>query len=217
MNAPQEISYKLVIEKIEKFKKNYGDEEEALTMLFKDYPDNSDIKQVTVKVAVLDKLYSTRIRFADFSFIVKNIVEKSKEITDMLQYDERNYNLYKLIAFNNYTFINDDKKEENVHNAYSFATKYLSFSKSDNPELYPIMDSYSKELLNKYCEQYKGRLTKLSYNTYDYKKFCKTFDEFKALVNEIVKKDTEHIFTAKEIDMFLWQYAKELKKSSKND
>ena len=223
----QEINYEIydfINGKIEKFKKTYGNDDDTLTMLFKDYPDNSDVRKVTVKAAVLDKLYSTRIRFVDFPFVVQNIVDKHEEIEKKLQSNERDYKLYELIAENNFTFINGDKEEENVHNAYSFATKYLSFSRPDNPDLYPIMDSYTKELLNKYCEKYKGRLPMLSANTNDYKMYCKTLDEFKNMVNteveKIANKDTNHnyhSFNSKEIDMFLWQYAKDLKEESKDD
>lgn len=212
MNNPQEINFTLVENTINEFKENYGVDDEALKMLFKDYPDNGDIKQVTIKAAVLDKLYSTRIRFVDFPFVVQNIVENNAEITKLLKSHNREYELYYLIAEPNKEFINKKGEKEKVHNAYSFATKYLSFIK---PDLYPIMDSYSKELLNKFCDMYPDKLRSLSASTNEYKQFCNTFDDFKDLINRIVKENTNHEYTAKEIDMFIWQYAKNLIEESK--
>lgn len=208
MKEPQKISYTLVRDNINKFIKNENDGEETLRMLFNDYQDNGDFRHVMVKATVLDNIYSTGIRYVDFPFVIKNIVDKHERIDELLKSSEREYELYYLIAFNNYTFKNSKGEDENVHNAYSFATKYLSFTK---PNLYPIMDSYSKELLNKFCKSY-SELPELSTDTIKYEIFCKTFDAFRDLVNKIVKDETKHEYTPKEIDMFLWQYAKDLKK-----
>lgn len=213
MKRPKAISYELVKDSIDKFKANEGVGDKVLKMLFNDYPNNGDATHVTIKATVLDKIYSTRIRYVDFPFIIQNIVERSAEINELLKSSEREYKLYYLIAEPDKEFVNKKGEIEKVHNAYSFATKYLSFIK---PDLYPIMDSYSKELLNKYCEIYQT-LPILSVSTNKYEHFCKTFDAFRQLVNEIVKDITDHEYTPKEIDMFIWQYAKDLMEESKDD
>lgn len=194
MEIIKEISLDLVNEKIRKFKDNERNGEKTLQMLFDDYTDNSDFRKVMAKTIVLDHIYSTRIRYKDMPYVAQNIVNNHKRIDELLRSGKREYELYKIIAY-----INID----GVYNAYSFATKYLSFI---NKELYPIMDSYSRGLLKDYREIYpdipqiKGEK--------NYESFCVAFDAFRKKVISI----TGCYFSAKEIDMFIWQYAKDLKK-----
>lgn len=202
MKTIEKISVDLVEAKIKKFIANENDGEKTLKMIFQDYDDNSDLRNVMVKTIVLDRIYSTRIRYVDLPYIVQNIVEKNAEITKLLKSTDREYELYYLIAENNKEFINKKGKIEKVHNAYSFATKYLSFI---NKELYPIMDSYARELLKGYSEIYP-EIPKIKGDN-NYESFCDAFDAFHDKVNSI----TERNYSAKDIDMFIWQYAKDLR------
>ena len=161
-------------------------------MLYLDYPDNSDICSVIVKTIVLDSIYSTRIRKKDLPFVVQHIVDNHEKIDKLINTGKREYDLYKLIAF---------IPTEGVNNIYSFTSKYLSFI---NPELYPIMDSYSRKLLKEYHENYPDIIPKIKGEN-NYESFCMAFDEFHKKVKEITKYE----FSAKETDMFIWQYAKE--------
>ena len=106
---------------------NYVVQEEALDDLFmKTYPNNTDIKQVIIKVSALNDFYSTNI------FKVYNV---AKHIID-LNIDER-------LAINDVTLVNDIAKvqvsDDKFVNFYSFATKYCSRHK---PTEYPIFDSF---------------------------------------------------------------------------
>ena len=105
---------------------NYVVQEEALDDLFmKTYPNNTDIKQVIIKVSALNDFYSTNI------FKVFNV---AKHIID-LNIDER-------LAINDVTLVNDIAKvqvsDDKCVNFYSFATKYCSRHK---PTEYPIFDN----------------------------------------------------------------------------
>lgn len=195
MKKTEEISLDLVIEKIKKFEDKESNGEKTLQMIFTDYTDNSDLRKVMTKTIVLDHIYSTRIRYKDIPFVAQNIVNNHKKIDRLLNSGKREYELYEIIAY-----INVD----GVNNAYSFATKYLSFI---NKELYPIMDSYSRELLKNYREIYPEIPPIKGENNYE--SFCAAFDAFHKKVNSITKRD----FSAKEIDMFIWQYAKDLKQN----
>lgn len=185
-----EISKSAVQDYINQFKakEEYG--EKSLEMIFHDYKDSGDIRNVMVKTIVLNSLYHTRIKDKDIPFVVKHIVNNHEKIDTLLNSGKREYELYDIIAF---------IPVEGVNNAYVFASKYLSFS---NTELYPIMDSYSRDLLTKYSDIYPD-IPKIK-GIDNYKSFCAAFDAFHKMVNKI----TEHDFTAKEIDMFIWQYAK---------
>ena len=193
----EELSKTTVQDYIDQFIAKEGSGEKALQMLFRDYPNNDDVSSVTVKTIVLDNIYSTRIRKIDLPFVIQHIVDNSNEINQLLESEKREYKLYSIIAF---------IPNKGVNNVYSFATKYLSFIK---PELYPIMDSYSRDLLKEYHNAYPDIIPKIIGDD-DYESFCMAFDAFHEKLNEI----TGYAFSAKETDMFIWQYAKQnLKKT----
>ncbi len=161
--AELEISKDLVKRKINRFKKNEGKGEKILKEVFEKY-NNGSYEHVMIKAIVLDKIYSTRIRYVDFPFIVQNIVDNHEKIEELLNEGTRKYELFDLIAKNKYSvaIVEEnceikDQDYKNAYNAYSFATKYLSFIK---PDLYPIMDSYSRTLLSEYIEKYKEEYKK---------------------------------------------------------
>ena len=71
-----------------------------------------------------------------------------------------------------------------------------------NPEIYPIYDSYIEWLLLLYKRQYKFASFKRE-DLKDYKRFIEVIGEFQKFFNLN--------FFPKEIDQFLWTYAKEIK------
>ena len=86
-------------------------------------------------------------------------------------------------------------KEETLKYQYSFATKVFSFIDRDN---YPILDSYVVTMLEAYnCYNY-GMISKSKWGNYN---------EYKKNYNKFVNKfNLKKNF--KEIDKFLWTYAK---------
>ena len=137
---------------------NYVVQEEALDDLFmKTYPNNTDIKQVIIKVSALNDFYSTNI------FKVFNV---AKHIID-LNIDER-------LAINDVTLVNDIAKvqvsDDKCVNFYSFATKYCSRHK---PTEYPIFDSFVEKLL-KYFRDVDKKIMFQNDDLNDYQKYkCK--------------------------------------------
>lgn len=191
MEELKEINKSLIDEYISLFMSKEKDNEETLKMIFRDYKNNGDIRNVTTKTIVLDTIYSTGIRYVDRPYVIQHIVDCHKEIDDLLASRKREYELFDIIA---------NIPVEGVFHQYVFASKYLSFS---NQELYPIMDSYSRNFLNQYSE-IDPTIPKIK-GTEDYRSFCAAFDTFHKLVN----KSTQNEYTPKEIDMFIWQYAKD--------
>ena len=165
---------------------SYVVQEEALDDLFmKTYPNNTDIKQVIIKVSALNDFYSTNI------FKVFNV---SKHIID-LNIDER-------LAINDVTLVNDIAKvqvsDDKCVNFYSFATKYCSRHK---PNEYPIFDSFVEKLL-KYFRNVDKRLIFHNDDLKDYQKY-------KSILLDFQKNYGLEDFNLKQIDKYLWQLGKE--------
>ena len=165
---------------------NYVVQEEALDDLFmKTYPNNTDIKQVIIKVSALNDFYSTNI------FKVYNV---AKHIID-LNIDER-------LAINDVTLVNDIAKvqvsDDKFVNFYSFATKYCSRHK---PTEYPIFDSFVEKLL-KYFRDVDKKIIFHNDELKDYQKY-------KSILLDFQKKYGLEDFNLKQIDKYLWQLGKE--------
>ncbi len=173
--------------------------DETLEMLFSDYKDNGDVRNVTIKTIVLDTLYNTRMRIVDRPYVIQHIVDSHKTIDGLLASGKREYELFDIIA---------NIPVNGVNNQYVFASKFLSFS---NQKLYPIMDSFSCSFFNQYSEI--NPTVPKNNGVKDYRSFCTAFDMFHKLVNELA----QHEYTAKEIDMFIWQYAKDNMTDKSND
>lgn len=145
---------------------SYVVQEEALDDLFmKTYPNNTDIKQVIIKVSALNYFYSTNI------FKVFNV---AKHIID-LNIDER-------LAINDVTLVNDIAKvqvsDDKCVNFYSFATKYCSRHK---PNEYPIFDSFVEKLL-KYFRNVDKRLIFHNDDLKDYQKYKSILLDFQKIM-----------------------------------
>ncbi|AET69174.1 hypothetical protein Desor_3706 [Desulfosporosinus orientis DSM 765] len=177
---------------VEKYKRHwetlesYLFQEKALEKLFlKTYPNNTDINDVLIKVAVLNDFYSTNI-FFPFQ-VAKHIF--SLKIDDRLQAEDM-------------TVVNDIAKvtmdNGTVKNFYSFATKYCSHHK---PLDFPIYDSYIDRML-RYFRDADGffHFSNLDLKHYrDFKKVLVQFREFYSLAD----------YTLQEIDRYLWLLGKE--------
>jgi len=179
-------SPELVREYFDKHQENmqYQNEEEALTWLFDKLAQNKNMKDIILKVAVVNSLYNTNI-LATY---------KMAEHIRALGIDDKLKNKSPEIVRDIATLEINGKKR--CH--YSFATKYCH---SHDRQNYPIYDRYVDKMLcayrgkDKFCQFQENQLK-------DYPKFKKILEAFRTyygLTN----------FTFEQIDKFLWTYGKE--------
>ena len=189
----QKPTKELVKNYINKFLENSDDkfrhyqyQEKAVIKIKDEFPNNKEIIDILLKVGILNSFYSTNI-FKPFS-----VAERILNLDIDRRLEEGDESLVKEIA--------DNKIAGKNKNFYSFATKYCNMH---NPKDYPIYDSYIKWILKLYNKQYNFYKFKND-ELKDYKKFkeiLKKFKEFFGLED----------FSFKEIDQFLWTYAKEIR------
>jgi len=171
----------------EKFK-HYPYQEKAVIKLKEEFPNNIELVEILLKVGILNSFYSTSI-FKPFA-----VAQRILDLNIDKRLKQGDPSLIKEIASNT---ISGKKK-----NFYSFATKYCSMH---NPEAYPIYDSYIEWLLLLYKKQYGFSDFKRE-DLKKYEKFIEIIKEFQKFFNLN--------FSPKEIDQFLWMYAKEIKPNS---
>lgn len=188
----EEISKELVEKYMKAFDEEFSYQEECLKYLFKNAKNDNEF-DIAARVVMLDTFYSTQIHRFNPIDGIQNLVERIKNIKDLdkrLSSEETDFELYDEIAIS----------KSGDRNAWSFASKFLSFS---NPNNYPIMDSYNREMLWEFhangCD---FEYDECSYT--DYATFCRNMKSFKEFVNERLGTS----YSLKEIDMFLWQYGK---------
>ena len=109
--------------------------EESLRQLRAQFPKNTDVPHVLLKVLVLNKLYSTRVNDVDVEPLARHIARLG--IDSIIT--QGSLNAVDLIT-----------ACPNVRRYYSFATKYCSWH---NPTAYPIYDRYVDECLWSYKKQ----------------------------------------------------------------
>lgn len=169
---------------------------ENLLKLFKTFSDNNNKNHVLIKVAALNKIYSTAI--TNINPVVEQIIKVSerndelKDIKDFISFVDK----ISKIEWTN------SKGEISKRNNLSFASKYVHFLSGYKT---PIYDSYVWIIIKGYLGQ--KRKVKISFTApNDYKKFYSTFNEFKREfdLNEYSNYD---------IDKFLWQYGRNLIKN----
>ena len=175
----------------------YSEEKELnenLLKLFKTFNDDKKKYDVLIKVASLNKIYSTAI--VNINPVVKQINEISrlaesnpKTITEYVELVDK-------ISRVNWT---NSKGENFERNNLSFASKYVHFL-SDYKM--PIYDSYIWIIIKGYLGQKNNE--KISFeNPKNFKEFYTVFEKFK------IDLDLEH-YSNYDIDKFLWQYGKNL-------
>lgn len=132
---------------------NYGVSERALKEVFLKYPDHNSLEGIVIKVALLDRMYSTNLGKAE-----KDIVSFAKKIMAIENIDKR-------ISNGDYSVIEEIIKIIPNKKPFSFATKYCClhnyfiYEKDD----YSIVDSIVKKYLSKYIKQAKKE-NKLTYS-----------------------------------------------------
>lgn len=193
---------------IKQFNKEQEKNESVVSSVF-DIFDNSSIENILIKVIVLNNRYSAgltdnkiseskRIEYeledksipVDVLTMAEHIFE-NKAVFDSVSKNEDIIKLVKVLR----------SVDDNYQDAYSFATKYCSWTFENN--IVPIVDSYVKGLLyrlnNKFgfCEPF----TQAKMNDYD--EYYKIYESF-------IKEYNLYNYSYKDIDKYLWQYAKNL-------
>lgn len=186
---------------IEKMLEIYTKEEgpkldENLLKLFKTFQNDENKYDVLIKVASLNKIYSTAITN------INPVVEQITKVTN------ENKKLTKLNDFTNFVDKisrvewTNQKGETFSRNNLSFASKYVHFL-SDYKT--PIYDSYIWIIIKGYLGQKNGGIKNFN-DPENFQEFYTTFQKFK-------KEMKLEEYSNYKIDKFLWQYGKSLIKN----
>lgn len=170
-----------------------GDElNQKLLKLFKEFPDDTNKFDVLIKVASLNKIYSTAITN------INPVVEKINKTAF-------NNNIHSTDDFVNFvdkiSFVKwqNEKGNEYERNNLSFASKYVHFLSNFET---PIYDSYIWIVIKGYLGQINDE--KISFATpKNYAEFYSTFNKFKKAFN--LEEHSNY-----DIDKFLWTYGRNL-------
>lgn len=183
-----------------KYSEIEGDElNEKLQKIFIEFNDNTNKYDVLIKVAVLNKIYSTAI--TNINPVVDKICSISRE------YDKFNEDDY--ITFVDRISLIEWVNEKNMsfkRNNISFASKYVHFLSNRTT---PIYDSYIWIITKTYLAQNKGIRVSFS-NPKNYAEFYETFIDFKRTYS--LEKYSNYT-----IDKFLWIYGRSLIKGIENE
>ena len=175
------------------FDKDESPIEDALKELFNQYPGNSDLRHVLLKVVALNSLYSTQItahsaKLPNVVDVAQHICRNAKKIDSALAAGSPE--IVETIAWVSVS----NKKDRNN---FSFATKYCSWH---NPEAYPIYDSN----VQRYFEHLQKQIA--FSGGFNVSAAHWTYAEFRGAMNDIRERYDLGAFTFKEIDKFLWLY-----------
>ena len=179
------------IKEVEKYLQRWDDQEsyllqeQALDKLFFDvYPNNTDIKDILIKVSCLNDFYSTNIY---------NVFAVAKHI-QALDIDGRlrsgDGSLVEQIA--------QVDMGNKTMNFYSFATKYCSHHQ---PTKYAIWDSYVDEVL-RYFRDVDGFC---DFGRED----LRTYPVFESVLHKFAAFYELEMYTLKDLDRYLWQLGKD--------
>jgi hypothetical protein len=177
---------------------NYTDfqnADEAVRKVFQTFPQNTDLSDILVKVAVLNTFYKTGIfdviKISQHILRINNIDERIKQ-GDLSLVDE-------IKSGHGIQYRNGNEIE-----FLSFATKYCHWHR---PDIYPIYDQFSAKTLYELQKNFKffnGRITQKDLK--DYKKYKEVLD---CCINFFEFGDD---WRYKMIDQALWIYGKFLER-----
>lgn len=178
-----------------------GDElNKNLLKLFQTFNNDKNKFNVLIKVAALNKIYSTAIT---------NINPVADQIIKITRSDIRLNSIEDYIKFSDKISTvkwTNNKGKSFERNNLSFASKYVHFLSGFET---PIYDSYIWIIINGYLGQKNNE--KISYkNPKNYNEFYLTFERFKRDLNL-------EGYSNYKIDKFLWQYGKILIRDIENE
>jgi tRNA nucleotidyltransferase/poly(A) polymerase len=185
---------------IDKILEIYSQEEgndlnKNLLKLFKTFDNDLNKYDVLIKVASLNKIYSTAI--TNINPVVEQIIKSTEENNTEL--NELNQFISFVDKISRIEWTNNKGKTFNRNNL-SFASKYVHFLSEYKT---PIYDSYIWIIIKGYLGQ-KNPNEKITFkNPENFKEFYSTFEKFKKELN--LEKYSNY-----KIDKFLWQYGKSL-------
>lgn len=169
--------------------KRYKPADDAITKLFKAFPENKELEDIILKISVINDMYSTNIlgTFRMAEHILRlDIDEDLKEgVPSLVHTIATGHNIR-------------TKRNNTEINFYSFATKYCSWH---NPDEYAIYDSFVERVLMAYKR--KERFSKFK------KSDLKVYKEFLRIVTDFKTHYNLTNLNLKDIDKFLWIYGKE--------
>ncbi len=183
------LNWRYLKKQTKDFEVNNGLEERALDSLFEKYNSNSDFDQILIKVIAINTLYSTRLHdYASGNTI--SIKEAANIIMKRAITSENSWDIVNEIG-NKTNF----ELDRDVNNAFSFASKYMSFTYRKSLKIgdcIPIIDEYAKNVIRKIAFDEK-------YDFDSYSDYCRAM----AVLKERYSKCDKSI-GYKQIDSFLW-------------
>ena len=185
---PPEITRELVVGCIKEFDHRNNLTERVITRLIKEFPKNSILEEVLLKVCTINTLYNAYV----FNKDLESVAHRIRDLDIDEQLEGRNSDIPGRIA----------TAPKGERRYYSFATKYCSWHQ---PSLYPIYDSLVGEVLWEYRKKF-GECRPSSLRDYG---------EFREIVKEFKRRYHLQEFSFKEIDKFLWIFGKRRRASRK--
>jgi len=171
---------------IEEFNGWKDNPDPALTVLFTQYPENTNPNHVMLKVVALNAFYSTKIPI--YSDRIPTVYEVVRHIVGLnidAPLTQGQENVVELIA-------NVDVNGRHQRN-YSFATKYCNWHQQD---VFPIYDSC--------VSGYLWHLKKHGFIEPFHRQDLDSYPKFKEIVKKFRDSFDEDCFNFKDIDKFLY-------------
>lgn len=175
---------------------NYKYEVSALEWLFKSYPTNTNLNEIIIKVACLDRLYSTNITK---SYKIPQVAQKILESGFDDRVQKGDISLVDDIASLGRTQI----VEQGGKQILSFASKYCVWHSSVvyGKDDFVIIDSIVKTKLKEFNENYNFAPKFSKKDLKDYKKYKEILERFREFFG--LKK-----CSFRDIDRYLWRLGK---------
>lgn len=175
---------------------HYKNEASALEWLFKSYPTNTNLNEIIIKVACLDRLYSTNITK---SYKIPQVAQKILQSGFDDRVQKGDITLVDDIASLGKTQI----EEQGGKQILSFASKYCVWHSSVvyGKDDFVIIDSIVKTKLKEFNEKYNFAPKFSKKDLKDYKKYKEILEKFREFFG--LKK-----CSFREIDRYLWRLGK---------
>ncbi|MBO5609300.1 MAG: hypothetical protein J5929_02840 [Eubacterium sp.] len=195
------LSKGLIDDYISKFDKKEKNVEEALKTLIENYPKNTDINEVMIKVAAIDSMYSTQLNRKIARDKISHVTVMSERIKELKQIDKCLHSDNKTTRMKAVQGIAIGNKE-GYDDAWSFASKYCSWH---NQSGFAIFDKYSRGTIYSVCKTKTNALDSIRV-TYELLLNYETFYDICEHLIAVIKERYNKEYTFKQIDKFLWQY-----------
>lgn len=175
---------------------HYKNEVSALEWLFKSYPTNTNLNEIIIKVACLDRLYSTNITK---SYKIPQVAQKILESGFDDRVQKGDISLVDDIASLGKAQI----EEQGGKQILSFASKYCVWHSSVvyGKDVFVIIDSIVKTKLKEFNENYNFAPRFSKKDLKDYKKYKEILEKFREFFG--LKE-----CSFRDIDRYLWRLGK---------